>query len=58
MTKEINENFNHRVEACRNEGTYAKEYKSLNKEVSLLVTEVKREIWQRKVLVAKGRSDM
>ena len=42
----------------QSEGTHTEAYKSLNEEVSQLTTQMKLEISQRKVLEAKGTSEM
>ena len=58
MTKDINDKLKVREQVRRSEGIHTEAYKRLNKEVSRLSTEVKRRIWQRKVLEAKGKSEM
>ena len=52
-TKQINNKLNEREEVGQSEGNHTEAYKSLNEEVSWLMTEVKRGIWQCKVLEAK-----
>ena len=58
MTKEINDKLKEREEVGRSVGTNIEANKSLNEEVSRLTTEVKRGIWQHKVLEANGMSEM
>ena len=55
MTKEINDKLMEREDVRRSEGIHTDAYKSLNEEVSRLTTEVKRRIWQRKVLVKRNQ---
>ena len=47
-----------REEVGRSEGTHTETNKSLNEEISWLTMLVKQGIWQRKVLEAKGTSEM
>ena len=58
MTKEINDKLKEREEVRRNEDINTEAYKSLNEEASRLSTEVKRGIWQRKLLESNGMSEM
>ena len=58
MMKEINDMLKERQKVRRCNGIHTDACKSLDEEVSRLTTEVKRGIWQRKVLEAKGTSEM
>ena len=58
MTKEINNKPKKLEEVRRSVGIHNQAYKSLNEDVSRLTMEVKRGIWQRKLLEAKGMSEM
>ena len=55
--KEINDKLMEE-EVCQSESTHTEAHKSLNEELSRLMTEVKGGIWQRKVIEAKGTSEM
>ena len=58
MTNEIMDKLKEKEEVHQIEGIHTEEYKSLNEEVSPLTTEVKRGIWQHKVLEANETSEM
>ena len=58
LTKEINDKLKEREKVRRSEGTHTEAFNSLNEEVSWLRSEVKRGIWQLRVLEAKGTSEM
>ena len=58
ITKEINERLKERQKFRRGEGIHTEAYNIMNEELSRLTTEVKGGIWQRRVLEAKGTSEM
>ena len=58
LSREIKDKLLEREEVRQSEGIYAEAYKSLNEEVSWLTPEVRRLIWQLKVLVAERTSEM
>ena len=58
MTKKINDKLKDREEVRQNEGIHTKAHKSLNEEVSRMTAKMKRGIWQRKVLEARGTTEM
>ena len=53
MTKEINNKLKEREEVRRSEVIHTEAHRSLNEELSRLMTDVKRGIGQRKVLEAR-----
>ena len=58
LAKEINDKLKEQENVRRSEVNHTEANKSLNEEVSRLTTDVKRGIRQRKVLKAKGMSEM